>query len=95
VWGYRVTRSQDLLKIFDHFNKYSLITQKKADFVLFKQALDLINNKEHLTIQGLKKLVAFKASLNLGLSLELTKSFPTIVPVPRPLVEDQVIKDPY
>ena len=45
--GYRVTRTRDLIKIIDHFNKYSLITQKKGDFILFKQAIALINNKEH------------------------------------------------
>lgn len=93
--GYRVTRTQDLIKIIDHFNKYSFVTQKQADFVLFKQAMDLINNKEHLTIEGLKKIVAIRASLNLGLTEELKNAFSTIVPVTRSLVVDQVIKDPY
>jgi len=92
---YRVSRSQDLSKILDHFDKYPLITQKNGDFILFKQAIALINNKEHLTTEGFKKLVAIRASLNLGLSEKLKKAFPTIVPVPRPLVVDQVIKDPY
>ena len=50
---------------------------------------------EHLTTEGFKKLVAIKAPLNLGLSEKLKKNFPTIVPVPRPLVVNQVIKDPY
>jgi hypothetical protein len=93
--GYRVTRTQDLLKIIDHFNKYPLVTQKKGDFELFKQAINLINNKEHLTLEGLKKLVAVKASLNLGLTDELKKAFPTIVSVLRPIVINQTIKDSY
>jgi hypothetical protein len=46
---YRVTSLKDLMVIIDHFDKYSLITQKWADYTLFKQAFELINNKEHLT----------------------------------------------
>jgi hypothetical protein len=42
-----------------------------------------------------KKIVAIKASLNLGLSDELKCSFPGVKPVPRPLVTDQEIKNPY
>ena len=38
-----------------------------------------MNNKEHLTIEGLHKIVAIKASLNLGLSNELKTSFSNIV----------------
>ena len=46
--------------------------------------------KEHLTMEGLQKFVAIKASINLGLSApreELKKAFPDIIPVKRPLVE--------
>jgi hypothetical protein len=49
---------------------------------------------EHLTLEGLNKLVAIKASLNLGLSSELKKAFPDIVSVLRPLVKNQEIPDP-
>ena len=46
---------------------------------------------EHLTIDGLKKIVAIRACMNLGLSDELKKAFPTpdVVSVPRPLVKNQ------
>jgi hypothetical protein len=43
-----------------------LITQKKADFILFKQIINLRNNKEHLTLEGLHKILAIRGSLNLG-----------------------------
>ena len=87
---------QDLINVvIPHFDKYPLITKKKADFILFKKAVDLIKCKEHLTMEGLKKLVAIKASMNLGLSDELKAAFPEIVPVKRPLVGDQKITDPY
>lgn len=67
---YRVTSHKDLAVLIDHFRlkNYPLITQKRADCELFKQALELIQNKEHLTIEGLQKLVAIKASINHGLS---------------------------
>jgi len=81
--------------LISHFEKYPLITKKKADLLLFKQILDIMNNKKHLTIEGIQKIVAIKASLNLGLSDELKKAFPNIIPVTIPLVENQVIQDPY
>lgn len=83
--------------IIPYFDKYPLITQKKkkADFILFKQIIDLINKKEHLTIEGIQQIVALKTSLDLGLSDNLKKAFPNIVPVTRPLVENQEIIDPY
>ena len=91
---FRISSLKDLSIIINHFNQYSLITQKKADFELFKIALDLMNHKEHLTIEGIHKLIAIKASMNLGLSEELKVAFPETIPVSRPIVEDQEIKDP-
>lgn len=52
---FRVFSIEDLNKIIDHFENYPLITQKQNDYILFKKALDLIKNKEHLTSEGLKK----------------------------------------
>jgi hypothetical protein len=40
-------------------------------------------NKEHLTIQGLGKIVSIKASLNSGLSANLKAAFPAIIPATR------------
>jgi hypothetical protein len=53
-----------------------------------------MNNKEHLTLEGLYQIVAIKAALNRRLSDKLKSAFPDILPVPRPLVVDQRIKDP-
>jgi hypothetical protein len=91
---YRVTSHKDLAVIIDHFKNYPLITQKRADFELFKQALELIQNKEHLTIEGLQKLVAIKASINLGLSDKLKAAFPNTKPESRPAFEFTGILDP-
>lgn len=37
-------------------------------------------NKEHNTLEGLQKIINYRASLNLGLSNDLRKAFPTTVP---------------
>jgi hypothetical protein len=84
---YRVSSIKDLAVIVTHFDKYSLITQKRADFELFKQAVEIVNRKEHLTSEGLQKIVNIKASINKGLSAELKSAFPNTKSVPRPEVE--------
>jgi hypothetical protein len=77
--------------IIPFFDKYPLITQKRADFILFKQAIELINDGAHLTEEGLTKVVSIKASMNKGLSDKLLTVFPDIIPVIRPLITDQEI----
>lgn len=55
----------------------------------------LIKNKEHLTIEGIQKIVNLRASINLGGSESLKEAFPNTVPVERPVIEDIAIDDPY
>jgi len=92
---YVVTSEKDVLIIVNHFDKFPLITKKWADYILFKQAFELINRKEHLTNEGLHKIVAIKASINLGLPEELKTAFPEITPFPRPLVQLPEKIDPH
>jgi hypothetical protein len=73
----------------------NILTQKRADFLLFKQVVDLMLRKEHLTSKGLLDILSIKASLNLGLPDVLKKSFPDIVSKNRPLVESKGIEDPH
>ena len=89
---YRVSSLGDLHVVIEHFDKYPLITQKQADYLLFKQAINLTLNKEHLSITGLLKLVGIKATLNWGLSEKFKESFPATIPVNRPNVEFTKIK---
>lgn len=91
---FRVQSVKDLQVIIDHFENYPLITKKRADYELWKQAFYLVQNKEHLTMEGLEKIVAIKASMNKGLSPELKAAFPYITPMDRPLVKDSKIQDP-
>lgn len=83
---FQVIRLSDLACVNEHFNNYPLKTQKYADFLLFKRAFDLVNNKEHLTEAGLRKLISIRASINKGLPERLEAAFPDITPVPRPQV---------
>ena len=60
------------------------------------QVIELMERREHLTIEGLHKILAIRASMNHGLSPKLKLAFPDIVPqiVVRPLVENQKVHDP-
>jgi hypothetical protein len=80
--------------LIDHFDKYPLLTQKFADYLLFKSAYDLLKKKEHLTLEGLHKLLAIKAVTNNGLPEVLKETFPNITPIERPSVFDSKIPDP-
>ena len=46
-----------------------------------------MQQKEHLTENGLRKIVEIKASMNKGLPKELKKAFTNIIPAKRPLVK--------
>jgi hypothetical protein len=84
---FRVESHEQILKVIvPHFDKYPLISQKLADYVLFKQVIELMNNKKHLTMEGLHEIVSIKASINRGITDELKTAFPEIKSVERPLV---------
>nr|YP_011020421.1 LAGLIDADG endonuclease [Ganoderma weberianum]WQH62843.1 LAGLIDADG endonuclease [Ganoderma weberianum] len=92
---FRVDNIQELQVIVDHFDKYSLISAKVSDFLLFKQCYYLIKQKQHLTQEGLKKIVALKCNLNKGLTDSIMETFPNIKPVARPHYNFTGIPDPF
>ena len=92
---YQVRSITDLAVVIAHCDKYPLITQKWADYQLFKQAFEIVNRKEHLSFSGLEKILSLRASINKGLSDKLKVAFPNIIPVQRPLVKSPPIFDPY
>ena len=51
------------------------------DYLLFKQIVLLMLNKEHNTLEGIQKTVNIRASLNTGLSKDLKEAFPMTIPV--------------
>lgn len=93
---YAVQSIKDIITtIIPHFKKFPLITQKHADFLLFEQVINIINDKEHLTEQGIHRILSFKASMGKGLSTTLKDLFPNLLKITRPPVINQVIKSPF
>lgn len=77
--------------IIPHFDKHPLISQKLGDYLLFKDVVSRMLNKEHLTQEGLEQIVAIKASLNLGLPEKIKQAFPSVIPIQRPATLKLVI----
>lgn len=80
--------------IIPHFDKYPLLTKKREDYLLFKQAVAIIKNKQHLTLEGLTQIISIRSSMNKGLSETLSVNFPDIIPAIRPCVEPMSIINP-
>ena len=91
IVNYSIDSIKGFNNLINHLEKYPLLTQKAADFLLFKKAVELVNDKAHLTVEGLEKLVNIKASMNLGLSDVLKSEFPGYIPVERPVINSDNI----
>lgn len=91
---YMVSSLEDISHLIGHFDKYSLISQKHADYLLFKQVILMLQRKEHLTSSGLQAIVNIRATINRGLTLSLKEGFPNTVAVTRPLVATTSQLDP-
>lgn len=93
---YRVSSLKDLAVILDFFSHYPLITQKRADYELFKRGVAIRESGRHGTLDGIQDIVNIRASMNKGLTEELKMAFPKTIPVIRPIVseDDQNIPDP-
>jgi hypothetical protein len=93
---YRVTSIKDLVQvIIPHFNQYPLLSKKYADYACFKQAVELMSDKKHLSAEGFREILGIKASLNLGLYSALKTAFPNISSIPKPLVQLPEEINPY
>jgi NADH:ubiquinone oxidoreductase subunit K len=77
--------------IIPHFEKYTLITNKYKDFIIFKQIVSLMLENKHTNLEGLKEILEYRASLNWGLSESLKESFPSIVPIKRVEIKDNIL----
>jgi LAGLIDADG endonuclease len=93
-WNYSVRSHKYLQIIIDYFYKFPLKTNKLNDYKLFKLAYILILKKEHLTLEGIKKLVSIKSSMNLGLSPELKTILSNIEPEKKENISNYKIPDP-
>lgn len=80
TYMYRIQLIKDMASIIKHFYDYPLLSEKQADYEFLNKAYYIILNKEHLTLEGLNKIVAIKASLKRGLSSDLLLAFPNVIP---------------
>jgi hypothetical protein len=92
---FRIFSLEQLDKVIDHFEQYPLQTKKHVDYCLFKEVVMKMKRGEHLTTEGLQDIINLKATLNKGLTPLLQEAFPECIPVPRSLMENQQIPDPY
>jgi hypothetical protein len=73
---FQVRSIKELELIINHFDFYPLKTKKFIDYVIFKEIYSLVKNKEHLTTEGINKILKIKASAykkNINLS-EISES---------------------
>jgi hypothetical protein len=92
---YSVAGIKDLKTIIiPHFENYKLLTQKGADFILFKRIIEIMNNNGHLTLDGLYQIINIKASMNFGLKNNFKKEFSKTTPVERQIICTNNIPNP-
>jgi len=85
VTSFTVTKINDLVNvIIPHFSNFPLQTQKRIDFELWAKIVESIKNKEHLTHEGLLKILSLKSVLNRGLTKN-TSDIKNIEILERPL----------
>lgn len=74
-------------------DKYPLITQKNADYLLFKEAVMIMKQGKHLTASGIQAIINIRATLN----NDTMEAFPSTVAVSRPQVNsiDVISIDSY
>lgn len=81
--------------IIPHFDKYPLKTQKREDLELFKQVVQMMINKEHLSLEGFIKVLSLKVSMREGLTGVLAEAFPNVIPASKPIMRESLIIEPY
>jgi hypothetical protein len=74
---FRVRGIENLNKLIEFFNKYKLETSKKNDFENFSKVIQLMNNKEHLTKEGLDKIAKLISNMNRKPNLNYLESSET------------------
>lgn len=91
---YKLESFENLHIIIDHFDKYPLVSSKIANYILFKEAFNIVKNKDHLTEKGLKRIMALSGSSNRGYSKRVKEAFPNLEPAEKLIYEFKQISDP-
>ena len=65
IYKYCVRNQEELNKIIiPFFAKHKLLTNKNNDFLIFKQILEMMSNKKHLTDLGFKQIAKLIEKMN-------------------------------
>ena len=75
---FRVRGLENLNKIIGFFKQHQLKTLKRKDFEIFSEVIQLMNNKEHLSKQGLDKIANLVKEMNRKPKLKYLESSETI-----------------
>lgn len=81
--SYRVTNFSDIINvIIPHFCAYPLQSTKVISFYLFKAVAAIIKNNGHLTLEGFREILSYKAALKKGLDATIFQNseFSDIIP---------------
>ena len=68
IWYYEVNNFNAIqTNIIPFFNRFGFLSaKKKRDFSKFKQIAKLIQNEDHLTIEGIQKILEIRKEMNDG-----------------------------
>jgi LAGLIDADG endonuclease len=92
--AYAVSSIKELEEvIIPHFIKYPLLTIKRINFLLFKDIITLMYNKNHLSLEGAQAIINIRASINNGVSKEFLDNFSNTIPVVLPKVRSLDVND--
>ena len=65
--AFRVRRLEHLMeKVVPFFEKHSLKSKKRIDFLKFREVLRRMAGGEHLTVEGIEKIRALASTMNTG-----------------------------
>jgi LAGLIDADG endonuclease len=68
VWYYEVNNFNDIqTNVIPFFNRFGFLSaKKKRDFSKFKQIAKLIENGDHLTVEGIERILKIRKEMNDG-----------------------------
>ena len=68
VWYYEVNNFEAIrMNVIPFFNRFGFLSaKKKRDFSKFKKIAKLIENNDHLTIEGIKEILKLRKQMNDG-----------------------------
>lgn len=76
IWYFEVNNLRAIKeKVIPFFEKFRLLSaKKKRDFIKFKQLENIISEKRHLDIEGIKEILKIRTSMNDGGKRKFTNS---------------------